>query len=189
MRTPIRDVRMLKVGDEVYVDGEIFTARDEAHKKMMESKEIPFDPSAMPLFHCGPVVKRVDGRWEVIAAGPTTSARMEIFEDKFIEKFKIKMIIGKGGMGERTLKALREHGAVYAMFTGGAGVLAARSIKRVKEVYWLEELGMPEAVWIFEVENFGPLVITMDSHGNSLHRDVRNRVMDRLKGMVAEHEG
>lgn len=97
---------------------------------------------------------------------------MEIFEDKFIEKFKVNIIIGKGGMGERTKKALQKHTAVYTSFTGGAGALAADKVVDVKDVFWLEELGMPEAVWIFNVKEYGPLVVSMDSYGNSIYKAI-----------------
>jgi tartrate/fumarate subfamily iron-sulfur-dependent hydro-lyase beta chain len=95
---------------------------------------------------------------------------MEIFEDKFLEKFRVSIIIGKGGMGEKTQKALQNYSCIYTSYTGGAGALAANLITIVKDVYWLEELGMPEAVWIFEVKEFGPLVVSMDSHGNSIYK-------------------
>jgi tartrate/fumarate subfamily iron-sulfur-dependent hydro-lyase beta chain len=165
-------IRKLKVGDIIYVSGKIFTARDEVHHKMLnaEKNTLPFTPSEMALFHCGPLMKKEHGKWQVVSAGPTTSSRMEIFEDQFIEKFGIKIIIGKGGMGKRTENALHKFGGVYTAYTGGAGALAADRVKEVHAVYWLEELGMPEAVWIFEVEEFGPLVIAMDSHCNSIYK-------------------
>jgi tartrate/fumarate subfamily iron-sulfur-dependent hydro-lyase beta chain len=123
----------------------------------------------------------------VVAAGPTTSARMELFQAEFLNKFKPRVIIGKGGMGERTLKALSEVGAVYTHFTGGAGALAAQAIRRVKEVHWLEELGIPEAIWVFEVEKFGPLVVAMDAHGRSLYADLAVEVeknMQRIRARI-----
>ncbi len=169
--TPIKDARKYKVGDVIYVTGEIILARDEAHKKLLKEGS-PIDLKGSIIYHCGPVVKKINNEWKVFAAGPTTSIRMEIFEDEFIKKFKPAIIVGKGGMGERTLKALKEYGAVYASYTGGCGALAAERMKSVKNVYYLEELGIPEAVWIFNVEEFGPLVVSMDSHGKSLYDDV-----------------
>lgn len=168
----IDDIQKLKVGDILYVSGEIFTARDEAHHKMLniEENKLPFTPSNMALFHCGPLMKKEHGSWKVVSAGPTTSSRMELFEDQFIEKFGINIIIGKGGMGKRTETALKKFGGIYTAYTGGAGALAADCVKNVNAVYWLEELGMPEAVWIFEVEKFGPLVVAMDSYGNSFYK-------------------
>jgi len=105
-----------------------------------------------------------------VSAGPTTSSRMEEFEDILLDRFGIHLIIGKGGMGERTGKALKKTGSVYVAFPGGAGVLAAEKITNVSQVFWLEELGMPEAIWVLEVKEFGPLVVAMDSTGQSLYR-------------------
>jgi tartrate/fumarate subfamily iron-sulfur-dependent hydro-lyase beta chain len=166
-------IKKLKVGDIIYVTGKIFTARDEAHHMMLEKDEIPFNPTEMALFHCGPLMIEENGKWQVVSAGPTTSSRMEIFEDKFIEKFGINIIIGKGGMGEKTEKALQKYICVYTSYTGGAGALAADKVEEVLGVYWLEELGMPEAAWIFKVKEFGPLVIAIDSHGNSIYRRIK----------------
>jgi tartrate/fumarate subfamily iron-sulfur-dependent hydro-lyase beta chain len=165
-------LKKLRVNDIIYVTGNIFTARDSAHVKMrgMKPNDLPFDPSGMALYHCGPLMKKENGRWIAVSAGPTTSSRMEEFEDILLDHFDIHLIIGKGGMGERTIKALKKTGSVYAAFPGGAGVLAAEKITNVSQVYWLEELGMPEAIWILEVKEFGPLVVAMDSFGQSLYR-------------------
>ena len=173
------EARKLKAGDVVYVSGTMFTARDEAHRVLLE-RGAPLPLEGLALFHCGPVVQKVDGGWRVVAAGPTTSARMEMFEADFLKRFKPRLIIGKGGMGKRTLAALEEVGAVYTHFTGGAGALAARAIKRVREVHFLEELGIPEAVWVLEVERFGPLVVTMDAHGRSLYEELERTVSANL---------
>jgi fumarate hydratase subunit beta len=166
------NIRKLKVGDIIYISGKIFTARDEAHHKMLnaEKNTLPFNPSDMALYHCGPLMKKKLGKWQVVSAGPTTSSRMEIFEDQFIEKFGINIIIGKGGMGKRTESALQKFGCIYTAYTGGAGALAADRVIKIPAVYWLDELGMPEAVWIFEVKEFGPLVVAMDSYNNSIYK-------------------
>jgi len=187
LHTPLteEDIRALHVGDTVHISGRMFTARDEAHRLMLERREndeeIPFDPSKMALFHCGPVVKKEDAGWRVISAGPTTSIRMELFEDRFLTAFGTKMVIGKGGMGDKTLAALRKAGAVYAHYPGGVGALAAQAITRVADVYWLDEIGIPEAVWILDIELFGPLTITMDSHGKSLYRDLEESIKKNLE--------
>jgi tartrate/fumarate subfamily iron-sulfur-dependent hydro-lyase beta chain len=164
-------LKKLRVDDIIYVTGDIFTARDSAHVKMrgMKPKDLPFDPSVMALYHCGPLMKKENERWIAVSAGPTTSSRMEEFEDILLDHFGIRLIIGKGGMGERTRRALKKTGSVYAAFPGGAGVLAAEKITNVSQVYWFEELEMPEAVWILEVKEFGPLVVAMDSIGQSLY--------------------
>ncbi|MFO7677637.1 MAG: FumA C-terminus/TtdB family hydratase beta subunit [Thermoplasmatota archaeon] len=167
-----KDIKKLTVGDVIYISGNIFTARDEAHKMMLESdtKNLPFNPSNMGLFHCGPLMRETKKGWDVVSAGPTTSNRMELFEYEFIKKFGTQVIIGKGGMGEKTKQALQEYNAVYTAYPGGAGALAADKIKEVIGVYWLEELGMPEAIWVFKVKDFGPLVVAMDSYGKSLYK-------------------
>ncbi|MEB3774779.1 MAG: FumA C-terminus/TtdB family hydratase beta subunit [Desulfurococcales archaeon] len=192
LRTPLSvgDVERLRVGDIVYLSGLIFTARDEAHKKILEEiesgRELPFNPEGLALYHCGPVARRLDGGWEIIAAGPTTSMRMESVEAEFIEKTGVRMIIGKGGMGERTADAMRRHKAVYTVFTGGAGALAAEAIKRVIDVYWLEELGIPEAVWLLEVEDFGPLIVTIDTTGRNYYEERRREVLRRAEEVISE---
>lgn len=177
LKTPISeaDVRRLKANDMLYVSGTMVTARDQAHRRALEFAEkglpLPVSLEGLAVFHCGPVMRKEDNRWVVVAAGPTTSMRMEAVEPEFIRRFKPRVIIGKGGMGEKTAQAMTEHGAVYGAFTGGAAVLAANAVKRVKDVAWLD-LGIPEAMWVFEVEDFGPLVVAIDSHGHSLFRDV-----------------
>jgi len=175
LKIPVDDeeIKKLKVGDILYVTGNVFTARDEAHHMMLEKDKIPFNPGEMALYHCGPLMKEENGKWQVVSAGPTTSSRMEIFEDEFIEKFGINLIIGKGGMGKDTQKALQKYICIYTSYTGGAGALAADKIEEVSGVNWLEELSMPEAVWMFKVKDFGPLVVAMDSHGNSIYRNLQ----------------
>ena len=177
IKTPILEsqIRELKVGDIVYVTGILVTARDQAHKRMIrfieEKTKMPIDLDGLPIYHCGPIVKRVDGKWVVVAAGPTTSMRMEPFQSEIIRSFNVRLIIGKGGMGRETEKAMSEHGAAYGAYVGGAAVLAAKSIRNVKRVEWLD-LGTPEALWAFEVERFGPLTISIDSHGGNLYTKV-----------------
>nr|NIP67188.1 fumarate hydratase [Candidatus Bathyarchaeota archaeon]NIU81414.1 fumarate hydratase [Candidatus Bathyarchaeota archaeon]NIV68031.1 fumarate hydratase [Candidatus Bathyarchaeota archaeon]NIW15913.1 fumarate hydratase [Candidatus Bathyarchaeota archaeon] len=173
LETPIseEEVRRLKVNDTLYITGTMFTARDEAHHRALEfheqGKELPLDLEGLAVFHCGPIVKKKDDGWVIVAAGPTTSTRMDLFEDEFIKNFRIRVVIGKGGMGSRTAEAMKKYGAVYGAFTGGAAVLAAKAIKNVRSVEWFD-LGMPEAMWVLEVEEFGPLTVAIDAHGNSL---------------------
>ncbi len=188
LHTPLSedDVRKLRVGDIVYLSGVVVSARDAAHKKILglleKGEKLPIDLRGLALYHVGPVARRKeDGSWEVIAAGPTTSARMEAVEADFIAKTGIRMIIGKGGMGKRTAEACKRYGAVYAVFTGGAAVLAAKAIKKVIDVYWLDELGMAEAMWVFEVEDFGPLVVTIDSTGRNFYEERMAEVRRRLE--------
>ncbi|RLF39329.1 MAG: fumarate hydratase [Thermoplasmata archaeon] len=162
-------IRNLHIGDILFLSGKLFTARDKAHKKILSIEKIPFNPKDMALFHCGPLMEKNKSGWKVISAGPTTSSRMEPFEADVIRKLGIRIIIGKGGMGEKTLKALEKYSCVYLAYPGGAGALAADKIEKVENVYWLEELGILEAVWIFKVKDFGPLVVAMDSHGETLY--------------------
>ena len=188
MKTPLNEVevRQLRVGDTIYLTGKIFTMRDQAHRRMIqllkERGAPPMNFEGLALYHCGPVVKRVKEGWRVISAGPTTSLRMESYEAEVMEKLEVRMVIGKGGMGPKTMDALTRLGAVYVSFVGGAAVLAADCIEEVEDVLWLD-LGMPEAVWIFKVKNFGPLTVTMDSYGNNLYRDVMEKAKKRKRDM------
>ena len=176
LKTPVaaQSIRALKVGDEVTISGTIYTGRDAVHKYLHEGGKLPpgVDLKNGILYHCGPVViKDTDGNWKCVAAGPTTSIREEPYQWQVIRDFGLRGVIGKGGMGERTLAACKEHGCVYLHAIGGAAQVLAECIKRVPNVYMMEQFGAPEAIWEFEVANF-PVVVTLDSHGNSLHKEV-----------------
>jgi len=192
LTTPIPEeaLRKLKIGDIFYITGTLITARDEAHLKALElhdkGEKTPVDFTGNGVFHCGPIMKQENGKWTVIAAGPTTSARMEIFQDTFIKAFQPAVIIGKGGMGSRTAKACSKYGCIYGAFTGGAALLAAKGIKEVENVFWLEELGMPECLWVYRVENFGPMIVTIDSHSGNLTEDIKHKVSIRLQKIKEE---
>ena len=167
-------IRALKVGDEVAITGTLFTGRDAVHKYLHEGGQLPAGVNFKDgiLYHCGPVViKDENGNWKCVAAGPTTSIREEPYQAQIIRDFGLRGVIGKGGMGERTLAGCQQHGCVYLHAIGGAAQVLAECIKRVRNVYLMEKFGAPEAIWEFEVENF-PAVVTMDSHGNSLHKEV-----------------
>ncbi len=167
-------IRALKVGDEVLISGVIHTGRDAVHKYLHEGGKLPPGVSLRDgiLYHCGPVVmKQDDGTWKATAAGPTTSIREEPYQAQLIRDFGIRGVIGKGGMGDKTVAACKEFGCVYLHAVGGAAQVLAECIKKVRNVYFYEQFGAPEAIWEFEVENF-PAVVTIDSHGNSLHKDV-----------------
>ena len=164
-------VRELRVGDEVEFSGTLVTGRDAAHTHLHRGHDATFDAMVRGrfLYHCGPVVKKAeDGSWRVIAAGPTTSIREEPFEAETIAAYGIRGIVGKGGMGEKTLAALVRYGAVYLHAIGGLAVVLGQCVTRVHRVHRLEELGPAEAMWQLEVKDF-PAVITMDAHGDSLH--------------------
>jgi fumarate hydratase subunit beta len=183
LRTPLaeKDVRDLKLGETVYLDGVVLTGRDEVHIHALEylekGKKVPVDFKGAALFHCGPIMRKVGEKWEVVAAGPTTSSRMNSLEPQFIEKFRPGAIIGKGGMSQPTVDAMKKHGCVYLAITGGAAVLAAKGIKSVSGVEWYE-LGMPEAIWIMNAENFGPLTVAIDANGNSLYAAVNAKIKE-----------
>jgi fumarate hydratase, class I len=171
LRTPLKesDVRQLKVGDLVLLYGDIFTGRDSVHSYLMMNPA-PVDLSGAALYHCGPVVLKDNGSWKMTAAGPTTSIREEPYQAEVIKRFGVRAVIGKGGMGPRTLAGLKEFGAVYLNAIGGAAQYYARCIRGVQGVHLLE-FGIPEAMWHVHVDGF-PAIVTMDAHGNSLHADV-----------------
>lgn len=168
----------LKAGDIVYVTGEILTARDKAHSRAVEmihkGEKLPFSLNRSIIYHCGPIISGD----RVISAGPTTSERMSPYAPKILEKVELMVMIGKGGMGKEVVEAMKGK-AVYLAFTGGAGAVAASKIKRIKGVFW-DDLGMAEAVWVFEVENFGPCVVAIDSKGKNLYEEVERAVKSRL---------
>jgi fumarate hydratase subunit beta len=170
-----KEIRQLKIGDIIFISGNIFTMRDRTHVRALDylkkNREIPVNLNEGIIYHCGPLVKKDNNGWKVLSCGPTTSMRMENIEADLIKKFKIKIIIGKGGMGKKTLSALSDFGAVYTSFTGGAGVLAAEKVLEIEDVHWLD-LGIPEALWVLKVNNFGPLIVTMDSHMNDMYKNI-----------------
>lgn len=177
LQTPLDEalVRSLRIGDQVLLSGRIHTARDAAHKYLASEGTSPATlPAGLELqggvlYHCGPVMVREDGgSWRVTAAGPTTSAREEPYQGEVLRRYGVRAIIGKGGMGDATRRALAECGAVYLSAVGGAAQVLAASVQRVEDVYFLEEFGSPEAMWSLFVHDF-PAVVTMDSTGESLH--------------------
>jgi fumarate hydratase subunit beta len=195
--------RSLRVGDLVEINGLLYTGRDSVHKYLHEGNEPPVDLSnsiiyhcgpvvvkandewvvKAAIYHCGPVVVKANDEWVVKAAGPTTSIREEPYQHEIIRKFHLRGVIGKGGMGPRTLEACREVGCVYLHAVGGAAQVLAARIIGVRGVH-LMEFGSPEAIWELEVRDF-PVVVTMDSHGNSLHRDLSEASGARLREILA----
>ncbi len=180
LRAPLSeaDVRQLKVGDVVLVSGPMFTGRDAVHSYLMKH-EPPVDLNGSVLYHCGPVVVKEDSSWRVTAAGPTTSIREEPYQGEIIKRYGVRVVIGKGGMGGKTLAALKEHGAVYLNAIGGAAQFYARTIKRVDGVSLLD-FGTPEAMWHLTVEDF-PAIVTMDARGGSLHQHIEQESGGRLE--------
>ncbi len=188
LSTPISetDIRALKVGDEILLSGKVILSRDIGHKFMVEQKPEWLKPILKDavIYHCGPVVaKNTDGTWRFVSSGPTTSIREEPYQAEVLETYGVRGVIGKGGMGKKTSGGLQKVGACYFHATGGAGALLAERVKRVVDVKMLEEFGSPEAFWIIEVEDF-PLVVTMDSHGGSLHDEVLATSQARAKALT-----
>lgn len=192
LQTPLDEalVRSLRIGDQVLLSGRIHTARDAAHKYLASEGTSPATlPAGLELqggvlYHCGPVMVRDDGgSWRVTAAGPTTSAREEPYQGKVLRRYGVRAIIGKGGMGDATRRALAECGAVYLSAVGGAAQVLAASVQRVEDVYFLEEFGSPEAMWSLFVHDF-PAVVTMDSTGESLHDRVLRQSSAIAEGLL-----
>lgn len=189
LKTPLAkdDVLSLKVSDMVLINGLIVTGRDKVHKflahEMPDKKDIPFDLEGGIIYHCGPIIKKVGDTYKLITAGPTTSTRVEMYEAEIIKTYGIRGIIGKGGMGEKTLQAMKEYGCVYLHTISGAAAYLADRIVAVTDGWKVEEFGMPEAMWLLKVEDF-PAIVTMDAHGNSLHKDVEKISMEKLRQML-----
>jgi len=163
-------VRALATGEEVLVSGVIHTARDMAHARLasLDAEEVPFPLRGGAIYHCGPIVLRKGGSWEVVAAGPTTSSRTERYIPPILERHSPRIFIGKGGLGEAALEAFERFGCVYLSAVGGCAQSLANAVTAVRNVFYLDEFGVPEAVWELEVENF-PAIVTMDARGNSMH--------------------
>jgi fumarate hydratase class I len=184
LRTPLSEeqVRSLEVGDVVLVSGPMFTGRDAVHAHLMKH-DPPADLRGAVLYHCGPVVVKEGERWRVTAAGPTTSIREEPYQGEIIKRYGVRVVVGKGGMGAGTLAALKEHGCVYLNAIGGAAQFYAQTIERVDDVSLLE-FGTPEAMWHLTVKDF-PAIVTMDAHGNSLHKDIEQESGQHLETMLS----
>lgn len=189
LTTPITEeqIRSLKAGDLVSLNGIVVTARDAGHKLMVEERPEFLNDLLKGgiIYHCGPVVRKDGDKWKFVAAGPTTSIREEPYQAKVIEMYGVRGVIGKGGMKEQTLEGCKKFGAVYLHAIGGCGTQIAESVKEVLAVHKLEEFGTPEAFWVCRVENF-QVVVTMDSHGNSLHETVEAASLKRFEELLAD---
>ncbi len=188
LRMPLaeNDVSALHTGQNVRICGTVITARDAAHRYLLEREDadgLPFDLAGGVLYHCGPIIKTVRGRREVVSAGPTTSIRMEMYEPGVIERYALRAIIGKGGMGPQTAHALSSAGAVYLAAPSGAGALLAKRMVKVSGVWKLEEFGSPEALWQIEVVDF-PAIVAMDMHGGNLYDEVEKASAEALARLV-----
>jgi tartrate/fumarate subfamily iron-sulfur-dependent hydro-lyase beta chain len=185
----VESVRKLKVNDLVTLTGTIYTARDMAHLKLRELKEggkpLPEALEGSVIFHAGPVVKKTDGGFNLLNIGPTTSIRMEPHSD-FLGRLGVRAIVGKGGLGDGSVQAFKKYGMVYLLAAPGCGVLHAQAVKQVMRVHWLEEMGMPEAIWVLEVNEWGPLMVGMDSAGASIFQAIKEEGLRKLDTLVKE---
>ena len=181
------DVLSLHVGDMVLITGKIVTGRDKIHNFLFNERharsQIPFNLEGTILYHCGPIVKKRGKSFDIIAGGPTTSMRVEMYKHHVISEYGLRGVMGKGGMGERTLEALQKNGCVYLHTIGGAAAFLATRIKRVIDVWKLKEFGSTEAMWLLEVCDF-PAIVTMDAHGHSLHKVVERETATEFKKLI-----
>ena len=188
LTTPIKteDLLDLRIGDVLYLDGTLVTARDSGHKRRVLEKVIPSTPlEGGAVFHAGPITKEVDGKLQIVAIGPTTSMRMERYEADFIAQTGVKIIIGKGGMGEKTTSACKENKVIHCVYPGGVAVVGASQIEEVISSEWLD-LGMPEAFYTLKVKNFGPLIVSIDTLGNNLFENNKNLFNERKAKLLKQ---
>lgn len=180
LNTPVsaEDLKDIRIGDVIYLNGHIVTCRDVAHRRLIEyGRELPVDLKGGAIFHAGPIVREIegkDGKFEMVSVGPTTSMRMEKFEKEFIEQTGVKVIVGKGGMGPKTEAGCRENKAIHCVFPAGCAVIAATEVEEIEAAYW-RDLGMPETLWVCRVKEFGPLIVSIDAEGNNLFEE--NKVL------------
>lgn len=179
-----KDVRSLRAGDTVSVNGIVWTGRDRFHKHFADGGKLPVDFRDGALYHCGPVVVFRNGEWHAVACGPTTSVRENPYEPAFIASSGVRLIIGKGGMDSNTLEACRKHGAVYLQAVGGAAAITAACVQSIRNVYFLDEFGAAEACWEFEMKDF-KCVVAMDSHGVSLFDKVRIESDEKYAALIS----
>lgn len=191
LTTPIRseDLEDIRIGNIIYLTGRLVTARDCAHTRLVKhGRAIPVDLKGNAIFHAGPIMvpdPTAGSGHKVVSIGPTTSMRMEKFEKEFIEQTGVKLIVGKGGMGPNTVAGCSEHKALHCVFPGGCAVLAAECVEEVEDVQW-PELGMPESLWVMRVKEFGPLIVSIDTHGGNLFEQNKRKFNERKAPIVDE---
>ena len=188
LTTPIRDedLKDIHVGDIIYLTGHIVTCRDVAHRRLIEEKmPLPVDIRGGAILHAGPIIKPLDNdKFQMVSVGPTTSMRMEKFEYEFIKETGVKLVVGKGGMGPNTVEGCTRFKALHCVFPGGCAVLAAQCVEEVEDVQW-PELGMPESLWVMRVKEFGPLIVSIDTHGGNLFEQ-NKKVFNERKAPIVE---
>ncbi|NLZ67427.1 MAG: L(+)-tartrate dehydratase subunit beta [Spirochaetales bacterium] len=191
LTTPIKaeDLEDIKIGDIIYLNGYIVTCRDVAHRRLIEEgRELPVDIAGGAIFHAGPIVRPIKGevdKFEMVSIGPTTSMRMEKFEREFINKTNVKLIVGKGGMGEQTMLGCQEGKAIHCVFPAGCGVVAATKVEEIEDAKW-RDLGMPETLWVCRVHEFGPLIVSIDTHKNNLFEQNKVVFNERKEKAIEE---
>ena len=192
LTTPIKaeDLADIKIGDVIYLSGHIVTCRDVPHRRVVqEGRELPLDIRGGAILHAGPIIRKTnDGgkeTFEIVSVGPTTSMRMEKFEREFIAKTGVRLIVGKGGMGEGTMSGCKEFGAIHCVFPAGCAVVAATQVEEIESADWTE-LGMPETLWKCRVKEFGPLIVSIDAHGNNLFEQNKVKFNEKKDAALAE---
>ena len=192
LTTPIapEDLADIKIGDVIYLTGHIVTCRDVPHRRVVqEGRELPLDIRGGAILHAGPIIRKTDGGdkegFEMVSVGPTTSMRMEKFEREFIAKTGVRLIVGKGGMGEGTMSGCKEFGAIHCVFPAGCAVVAATQVEQIESADWTE-LGMPETLWKCRVREFGPLIVSIDAHGNNLFEQNKIKFNEKKDAALAE---
>lgn len=191
LTTPVKaeDLEDIRIGDIIYLNGHIVTCRDVAHRRLIEGgRELPVDVNGGAIFHAGPIVRPIPGeddKFEMVSVGPTTSMRMEKFEKDFIRETGVKVIVGKGGMGAGTMEGCQEYKAIHCVFPAGCAVVAATCVEEIEDAQW-RDLGMPETLWKCRVREFGPLIVSIDTHGGNLFEE--NKVMFNEKKDKAAEE-
>lgn len=192
--TPVsaEDLEGINAGDVVWLDGDLVTCRDVAHRRLVEyGRELPYDVRDKAILHAGPITRPIENAaegepdYEMVSVGPTTSMRMEKFEYEFVERTGVRVIVGKGGMGPNTERACKEFGAIHCVFPAGCAVVAATEVERIAEHHW-DELGMPETLWCCDVKEFGPLIVSIDADGRNLFEE--NKVIFNQKKDAAVQE-
>ena len=192
LTTPIsaEDLADIKIGDVIYLSGHIVTCRDVPHRRVVEEgRELPLDIRGGAILHAGPIIRKTDGDgkegFEMVSVGPTTSMRMEKFEREFIAKTGVRLRVGKGGMGEGTMSGCKEFGTIHCVFPAGCAVVAATQVEQIESADWTE-LGMPETLWKCRVKEFGPLIVSIDAHGNNLFEQNKVKFNEKKDAALAE---
>lgn len=189
LTTPIgaEDLADIKIGDVIYLTGHIVTCRDVSHRRVVqEGRELPLDIRGGAILHAGPIIRKAGEKsFEMVSVGPTTSMRMEKFEREFIAKTGVRLIVGKGGMGEGTMSGCKEFGAIHCVFPAGCAVVAATQVEEIESADWTE-LGMPETLWKCRVKEFGPLIVSIDAHGNNLFEQNKVKFNEKKDAALAE---